>query len=492
MTEQAKSSLFHEVAGYKRDPLGFVLFAFDWGHGDLKGRQPEAWQLTVLARLTERLQALPDLASPEEWGGVIRESIASGHGVGKSALFSWVILWAMSTCVDCLGVVTANTDKQLRTKTWATLNQWHRRCITRDWFVVTATAIFSADPKHERTWRVDAIPWSEHNTEGFQGLHNAGRRLLVFFDESSGIPDAVWDAAEGTLTDTRTEIIFLVAGNPTRVAGRFVETWTTRRERWGFLRVDSRSVTFSNKKQIAEWAEDWGEGSDFFRVRVRGLPPLEDDESLIPIHLLEMAAERHSESGIELVWGVDVGRQGPDPEKPSKSKKSVNDPSVLAERAGPVLQPFVVYRNRTGLDLAGSLNARVKENGAPSHLNVDATGIGADVAEYINTGDNPFTANEVWTGGAADENKRFVNIRAELCWRAIAWLKRPDADIPNDPEFMAELTSLPDFKYDTAGRMQVEKKEVLKARTGFGYHKTDSFLLTFYRPADKGPSVFCF
>jgi hypothetical protein len=97
----------------------------------------------------------------------------------------------MATLPDTRDIVTANTESQLRTKTWAELSKWHRLCICRDWFVLTATAIYAADPAHERTWRIDAVPWSETRTEAFAGLHNKGRRIVVFFDEASAIPDVI-------------------------------------------------------------------------------------------------------------------------------------------------------------------------------------------------------------------------------------------------------------------------------------------------------------
>ena len=55
----------------------------------------------------------------------VRLAVASGHGIGKSALVSWIILWALSTLPDTRGVVTANTEGQLRTKTWPELAKWH-------------------------------------------------------------------------------------------------------------------------------------------------------------------------------------------------------------------------------------------------------------------------------------------------------------------------------------------------------------------------------
>ena len=89
---------------------------------------------------------------------------------------------------DTRGVVTANTAGQLRTKTWPELAKWHRLAIDGHWFVHTATALHAADPRQERTWRVDAITWSENNTEAIAGLHNKGRRAFALFDEASPFP----------------------------------------------------------------------------------------------------------------------------------------------------------------------------------------------------------------------------------------------------------------------------------------------------------------
>ena len=74
---------------------------------------------------------------------------------------------------------------------------------TGDWFSFTATALFSSWPGRSRAWRVDAITWSENNTEAIAGLHNKGRRAFAIFDEASAIPDAIWETIEGALTDER-------------------------------------------------------------------------------------------------------------------------------------------------------------------------------------------------------------------------------------------------------------------------------------------------
>ena len=168
---------------------------------------PEPWQREVLSAIGRSLSRVSD---------AIRIAVASGHGVGKSALVAWIIVWALATFRDTRGIVTANTATQLKTKTWPELTKWLRLAACADWFEISATSIASTEPAHERTWRIDAVPWSLRSTEAFAGLHNQGRRIFVAFDEASAIPDPVWETIEGALTDRDTEILWLATGNPTR------------------------------------------------------------------------------------------------------------------------------------------------------------------------------------------------------------------------------------------------------------------------------------
>src|SRR5690606_10720817 len=105
-------ALIDDLGTFSTDPVGFVYWAFSWGAAgtDLASKSgPEPWQLAILQQLKR------GLLTPSE---AIRLAVTSGHGVGKSALVAWIILWAMCTCADTRGVVTANTENQLKTKTW--------------------------------------------------------------------------------------------------------------------------------------------------------------------------------------------------------------------------------------------------------------------------------------------------------------------------------------------------------------------------------------
>ena len=135
------------LAACNKDPMAFVMGAFPWGEPDTALEQftgPEAWQVRILQDLKDGLLT-PNSA--------IQLARASGHGIGKSACVSWIILWAFSTAPDTRGVVTANTETQLKTKTWAELGKWFNMFIAKDHFTLTATALLSKDPSRERTWR---------------------------------------------------------------------------------------------------------------------------------------------------------------------------------------------------------------------------------------------------------------------------------------------------------------------------------------------------
>src|SRR5262249_36106777 len=61
---------------------------------------------------------------------------------------------------------------------------------------------------------------------------------------------------------------------------------------WRTRSIDSRTCSLPNQTQIAEWLQDYGEDSDFFRVRVRGLPPLASELQFIDQARIHQARRR--------------------------------------------------------------------------------------------------------------------------------------------------------------------------------------------------------
>ena len=190
------------------DPLRFVLAAFPWGEpGTLLAHEtgPDTWQMAVLEEMRVHIQTSTV---------AFRKAVASGHGVGKSALTSWIILWFLATHPHPQAVVTANTGTQLNTKTWRELAKWLQLSLYAETFAWTATKCYHR--QHPATWFVAAVPWRADRPEAFAGTHE--KHVLVIKDEASAIDDIIWENVEGAMTTP--SAFWLAFANPTRNSGR--------------------------------------------------------------------------------------------------------------------------------------------------------------------------------------------------------------------------------------------------------------------------------
>ena len=442
----------------RHDPLAFVRFAFP-------GCEPHAWQADLLMGIGERLRV-----GVQTQYEAIREAVASGHGVGKSTLVAWLILWAMATEVDTKGVITANTETQLKTKTWAELAKWFRTFRFAHWFTLTATALYAADPKREKTWRVDMVPWSERNTEAFAGLHNQGRRILLVFDEASAIPDNIWEVSEGALTDEGTEIIWAAFGNPTRNTGRFRECFGRFRHRWSIRKIDSRDVPGTNKTVIDQWIQDYGEDSDFVKVRVRGEFPLQSANQFISSGDVA-AARSYVAEGFESLPKLlvcDVARFG-------------DDQTVIGLRQGRTFRILGKYRGIDTMQVAARILEADKAENA-DYIIVDGVGVGAGVVDRLrlSLGHKVIEFNG---GSRAEDDATYANARAETWGRMRAAL-RAGFDLPADDELESQLVAV-EYGFTAKQQILLEKKETMKARGLESPDVADCLAMSFaIQPAD--------
>lgn len=470
--DELEDALAEDMQRFQHDPLGWVLYSFDWGEGELAKypNGPDHWQRVILGELGEKLRA-GEINNFE----AVQIAVASGHGIGKSALVSWLILWAISTFVDTKGVVTANTETQLRTKTWAELAKWFRLCIVRHWFKLTATAIFSVDPEHEKTWRIDQVPWSAQNTEAFAGLHNQGKRILIVFDEASTIADLIWEVTEGALTDADTEIMWVCFGNPTRNTGRFRQCFSRYKHRWIIKQIDSRKTAMANKNQIAKWVADYGEDSDFVRVRVRGVFPRASDLQLIPTDWVAAAMKRAASYTLSdaLVCGIDIARGG-------------SDNNVVRFRRGldartipPIKIPGSETRDTTKF-IAKVCTVVVEQK--PDAVFVDSTGVGGPIADQLRRLLPGVPIIDVNFASSAPDG-HYCNMRTYIWWKMRESI-RAGLAIDESPELEAELTS-PEYGHNARDQLALEKKADIKKRLGISPDDGDALALTFAMPVMK-------
>ena len=480
MTPAQQLSAYAEaLASFRHDPLGFVLWAFPWGvEGTSLAEEdgPDVWQRAELADMGEHLRR----ESKAKTWAPFRSATASGHGIGKSAESSFVVLWATMTCIDARGVVTANSDTQLRTKTWAEIGKWwdlHRTQfpIAETVFELTATEFRSRE--RPVTWRTTAIPNNPRNPAAFAGMHNAGKRVLMLVDEASEIEDVIWDTIEGAMTDEGTELVLLAYGNPTRNTGRFRENIAGRfRHLWRHRQIDGRNVKRTNKALLQSWLEAYGEDSDFFKVRVRGQFPSVGSMQLIPSEFVEAARKRepHYNPSDPLVAGLDCARYG-------------DDDSVLVFRRGRDARtiPRKVWKGLDTMTLAADAALQCLTYGVDA-LFVDVGGLGAGVydriVQLIGRKVSVFPVNFGGKGGVVGYQgveARTVNMAATMWVGMREWLQL--GAIEDSDDLQADLVGR-QFGYDGASAIVLEKKADMKKRGLASPDWGDALGLTFAMP----------
>jgi hypothetical protein len=437
------------------------MFAFPWGESgtrleDFTG--PDLWQEEVLKDLGRDLILINTSEAVKK---ALRIAVKSGHGVGKTALIAWIILWFISTRPHPQIICTANTKEQLTNKTWRELSKWHKLAVNCHWFDWSATKF--SYTQERSTWFASAVPWTKERSEAFAGTHE--EHVLVVYDESSLIDDMIWEVTEGAMTTEN--CMWIAFGNPTRNTGRFKGCFVGKdRHRWKTYTVDARDAMMANQEEIQEWIDSYGEDSDFVRVRALGEFPRASALQFIPEDLVRAAVAREHQSHIYAkaprIIGADVAWYG-------------DDQSVVVMRQGLDSRILGKYRDIDLMTFASIIMAFEDDTGADAVF-IDTVGVGAGVFDRARQ-----LGRETWipvnVGEKATESDKYFNLRIEIWDRMKEWLQY--ASIPDDEELIYDLIG-PEYGFDgVRNRMQLEKKEDMKKRGLISPDIGDALALTF-------------
>ena len=411
--------------------------------------------------------------------------LANDFIVTHNSFTTGLLLWWLLSCHPfCKGTVTANTMGQLETKTWAQFASMKEACITGHWFDITMAknSMKAYHKDYKESWFVSAQTSKEENSEAFAGQHAANSTSFYIFDEASGIPDKIWEVAEGGLTDG--EPMMFAFGNPTRNVGMFYNCFHRDRARWLTYKVDSREAQLTNKKNIEEWRQTYGEDSDFFKVRVLGEFPSVSTAQLIPTDAVDAAMSRekpgiNTQTFTQAIVGLDVARFG-------------DDATVLCTRAGRdcATVQWITLRGADGRQVGERAHAHAQmlldDYGfGQVRINFDRAGIGASVWEYFryNNMDPRIKVNAVDFGSGSRWPMRYLNKRAEMWCLMKEWLVKEEGVLPRDEELKEQLIA-PEYMFTpTKNQIQLEAKKDIKKRLGVSPDKADALALTFAEPA---------
>jgi hypothetical protein len=426
---------------YRTDPVLFVK--------EVLGVQPDEWQKDFLNAVAS---------------GERKISIRSGHGVGKSTTASWAMLWFLLTRYPVKVVVTAPTSAQLYDALFAELKRWVKE--------LPPTIQDLLDVKQERIELkassteafISARTSRAEQPEALQGVHS--ENVMLVADEASGVPEAVFEAAAGSMSGHNALTILL--GNPVRSSGFFFETHNRLKDEWWTKRVSCEDSARVSQEYIDDMKSRYGEESNAYRIRVLGEFPRSDDDTIIPMELLESAKHRDTRAyeDAPIIWGLDVARFG-------------SDSSVLCKRQSNVVHTLERWRNLDLMQLTGAVVAQYEacdHKSRPAEILVDSIGLGAGVVDRLIELKLPARGINVSESPAMGGT--YLNLRAELWHKAKAWLEKRDCKIPNNEDLIGELATVR-YTFTSNGKIKIESKDDIRKRGLKSPDMADAFVLTF-------------
>lgn len=428
-------------------------------------------------------------------------SVRSGHGIGKSAVEAWAVIWYLCTRPFPKIPCTAPTQHQLYDILWAEISKWLRNspALKQD-IIWTRERVYMRGYPEE--WF--AVARTATNPEALQGFH--ADHVLYIIDEASGVSDKVFEPVLGAMTGPDAKLLMM--GNPTRLSGFFYDSHHKARAEYNAMHVDGRDSSHVSKGFVDKIIKMFGEDSDVFRVRVAGQFPKATPDSLIAMEWCEAAAEKRIDAvGYRIDIGIDVARYGDD--------SSVLYP--LADKAAS--RPFMIYHHNRTTEIAGYAVMMIKqfairEDAQVIRVKVDCDGLGVGVYDNlydlkdqivdevhrercIDAGADPATQGEEiprldleiqechfgGSGGRIDEEEpvEYSNSTGLMWGKVRKYLQEGKLSIPNDDLLFTQLTNRK-YTVNKDGKLELERKESMKKRGLQSPDIADALALALYDP----------
>jgi phage terminase large subunit len=501
---------------WKDNPVHFVCEAI--------GAQPDPWQCDVLDTL------------------MIEDNVAlrACHGVGKTAVLSWFVLWFLLTKKDAIIPTTSLTyNKQVRDVLWGTgIARWFQEAqnnvpwLTQNFDLLTTRLAHKTAPGR---WYAVGIAPTAIKMEGYHS-----ENLAAVVDEAKGIQRATWDALQGMRTTDRPK--FFVASTPGSKTDEFFKICTQYRETWkalfvihpAFLRPTlhrpeakpySHGGTYYSERVRAEWgrerALEWGENSGVYQRRVIGDFSDLDTNILIPTDWLHAAASRMEGIDGEIWISCDVARSGRDRTvifagrggtvfaAETVAKDLDDTTAVEAKIVGVGKDPKRPFFRSTVVTAEICMRMRREHNAVG--IIVDNTGLGTGVCDYLEA-KNENVVRIDFGGAPSDRAKdaearrskteksridsHYANVKAEMGQNLRNAFEAGDVALgllsPEVREPLIEQASLMEYEFDVHGRMRLidpdDQEEV--AGTGEEVKRSPdhfhSLLLLWWRTGYRG------
>ncbi|CAB5195144.1 Phage terminase large subunit [uncultured Caudovirales phage] len=422
---------------YRNDPVLFVK--------NVLGATPQPWQEDFLRAVAR---------------GERRISVRAGHGVGKSTVCSWALIWHMVTRFPQKSVVTAPTSAQLFDALYSETKAWINKLppALKELFEVFSDRIVLKDSPESSF--ISARTSSAERPEALAGIHS--EHVLLVIDEASAVHEAVFEAAAGSMSGHAATTIMI--SNPTRNSGLFYKTHHVLASDWFRMHVSCLNSPLVSSDFVRQIKATYGEDSNAYRIRVLGEFALADDDTLIPADLVDSAIDRDivTPEDEEIVYGVDVARYG-------------TDRTALCKRRGNVV---LEIKSWGGLDLMQTVGTVVNEAKLdnPTEICVDTIGLGSGVADRLR--EMGYNVVDVNVAESSAMNPNANKLRDDLWMSVKDWLGTRAVKLPKDDSLRQELVA-PRYTFTSLGKIVVESKDSMRRRGMRSPDLADALCLTF-------------
>ena len=459
-----KMDNLEKLREWRKSPIAFVKDI--WGltvekdnNKFIRGRHLTWQQYDILLAVEKALNGL----------GPRKISISSGHGIGKSSACAMLMEWFLFCFKDAQVAATAPSSDQLYDVLWKEASKWLDLMpeVVKNHFYWSTTHIrMVAKPN---TWFARAKTGKKESPEALAGMH--GENVLLLCDEASGIPDEIFNTAEGSLTDKNTLVILI--SNPTRLIGYFYDTHHRDNKRWQCLQFSSLDSPLVAAKEYGDqMAAKHGIDSDEYGIRVLGKFPNEDsvdNEGYVPLF-----------SRDDVIQCADTGKfispkMGLDPSGEGINKtlwvirdafraKVVGEESISTAKG-------IALKTLTLMDYYG-----IKE----SEVIVDNFGTGAAVVQELALSGSGKGVRVIGVnvGEKPNDFDRFMNRRMELYWELRMWLKN-GGELVRHEKWEENLLSIR-YRRELSGKARVMDKREMRRKGYPSPDLLDALMLTFY------------
>ena len=299
------------------------------------------------------------------------------------------------------------------------------------------------------------------NPDSLRGQYFDG----VVIDEVAQCPRKLYgEIIRPTLADRKGQVIFI--GTPNGHDHFYDLYQASKRDNDWFCRMFKASETkildakeldnarkqSSNEEYNQEYECDFDISSSFI---------------LIPIQTIEAAFNRQvTFHGHPRIMGIDVGMS------------LGGDASAIVIRQAGKITDAIEFRFDDTFQIAGKVREMFIERGCTQGY-IDSIGYGAGVAHTLMSWGVPVSPINV--AERASENERFMNLKAELWWRAKDFFGDNTCTLPSETDTMHKLAaelSTPEYEYTTTGKIKIQSKQDLMRLGKPSPNLADAFVLT--------------